>query len=63
MPLAELAPATPYLPSPKDQGKVADTEAKFERWKSDRVPHEAQWFLNAAYLRGNQTVEVSSVTV
>jgi len=62
MPLTELKPATPYLPSPKDQEKVADTEQKFERWKSDRVPHEAQWFLNAAYLRGNQTVEVSSVT-
>lgn len=35
---------------------VAEVNRKYERWRNDRRPHEIQWFLNAAFVRGLQWV-------
>ena len=60
--LPDLKPALSYLPSPKERERVGDTTDKYDRWKQTRMPHEATWFLSAAYLRGNQSVEVASIS-
>ena len=37
--------------------EVADTTQKFTKWATQRRPFEAAWFLNTAFLRGQQRVE------
>ncbi len=41
-----------------DMKKIAgEVNRKFEEWRSNRRPHELQWFINAAFIRGQQTDE------
>jgi hypothetical protein len=49
-------PAPDYQPTPQDQKLVQDINEKVQRWRKDRQPHEQQWFLNAAFFRGQQYV-------
>lgn len=41
---------------PDYEALASEVNAKFERWRGDRRPHEVQWFLNAAFVRGLQWV-------
>lgn len=50
------APAE-YQPSEDEKNLIAEVNKKFDQWRQDRRIHEAQWFINAAFLRGNQYVE------
>tara|TARA_R110002020_G_scaffold28193_4_gene90198 strand:- start:14458 stop:16545 length:2088 start_codon:yes stop_codon:yes gene_type:complete len=46
------------VPGGPDLTKVAsEVNRKFEEWRADRRPHELQWFINAAFIRGQQTDE------
>ena len=41
-----------------DLTKIAsEVNRKFEEWRADRRPHELQWFINSAFIRGQQTDE------
>jgi len=46
----------PYAPSEEDKALIADVDSKFTQWRSVRQPHESQWFINAAFFRGQQYV-------
>lgn len=46
----------PYTPSDEDKKRLRDIDEKFSRWTRDRKPYEQQWFINAAYVRGQQYV-------
>jgi hypothetical protein len=45
-----------YLPSEGERDFVSALDAKYDRWKRIRRPHEIQWFLNAAFFRGQHYV-------
>jgi hypothetical protein len=45
-----------YTPTAEDQQKIAVVENAFTRGRTIRRPHEPQWFVNAAFDRGNQYV-------
>jgi len=45
-----------YDPSPEDSQLIQEVELKFDQWREARRPHEIQWFLNAAMIRGLQYV-------
>lgn len=51
-----------YAPSPKDAAFIKEVDGFYDSWKQDRRPHEMQWFLNAAFRDGNQTVELNRIT-
>lgn len=42
-------------------GAVNTVNSYFEAWRSDRRPYETQWFLNAAFMRGQQYVKWNPV--
>lgn len=49
---------TPTAATPLDEGKIAaSVTSAYEQWRPYRRQHEGQWFLNAAFLRGQQHVE------
>jgi len=48
--------AEPYTPTETEKVLVAEVERKFTKWKTDREQHEVQWFINAAFYRGQQFV-------
>jgi hypothetical protein len=50
-----------YQPDDKTRAVINETNEKFDRWRADRKPHEQQWFINAAFLRGHQYVEWNAV--
>lgn len=52
-----MSPSTSYQPDEAAQAKISDTTTKRDRWRQDRQPHEQEWFINAAMLRGNHYVE------
>lgn len=41
----------------KEQELVGKINGWFQQWRSDRRPHEIQWFLNAAFIRGQHWVQ------
>jgi hypothetical protein len=47
---------------PDDQSLVSDVNDKFTKWRTSRRPHEIQWFLNAAFVRGLQYVQWNDAT-
>lgn len=49
-----------YNPSESDRKLIAEVNDKFDRWRQERRPYEIQWFINAAFLRGQQYVEWSA---
>jgi len=51
---------TVYQPSPEDEAVLADVQRKYQRWREDRRPYEAAWFVNAAFYRGQQYVEYNA---
>lgn len=51
-----------YAPAPKDQKLITEVEGYYDAWRSDRRPHETQWFVNAAMRDGNQNIEVNRIT-
>jgi hypothetical protein len=53
----DAAEAGVYRPSSKQSKLIADTNKKFQRWRTDRQAHEPQWFLNNAFFRNQQYVE------
>lgn len=53
--------AATYSPSEKDKALVAEVERKFSAWRRDRHDQEPQWFVNAAFFRGNHSVQWSAV--
>jgi len=46
-----------YNPSEADRELLAEWENKFDQAINQRRPHEGQWYLNAAFIRGQQWVE------
>ena len=54
-------PAESYQPDPVEAKLISAIESKRERSRSERSVHEAQWYLNAAFERGNQYVEFSAI--
>lgn len=40
---------------------VSEVNRKFQEWRNDRQNHEPQWYINAAFFRGNHDVTWSSV--
>src|SRR5574338_437860 len=50
-----------YEPTPDQEKIIGEVHGKFERWRRLRQPHEQQWFLNAAFLRGQHYVEWSAI--
>lgn len=56
--LAEPQPLE-YTPSDDDRKFIAEINDKCNRWRRDRQPHEQQWFVNAAFFRGQQYVQWS----
>lgn len=46
----------PYLPSDADTSLVSEVNQKYDRWREDRRPHEVQWYINAAFIRGLQWI-------
>lgn len=49
-------PKSDYSPTQDEQDLIAEIERKYSRWRKDREPHEIQWFVNAAFYRGQQFV-------
>jgi hypothetical protein len=47
------ATATEDSPAPE----VGEVNEKYEQWRSLRRPYEIQWFINAAYIRGQSNVK------
>ena len=47
----------PYLPSAEDQKRIAKVEAFFTKGCAIRKPHEGQWFINGAMIRGQQWLQ------
>ena len=45
-----------YDPAQTDQELISEVNRKFDQWRSDRRPHEVQWFINAAFVRGQHYV-------
>ena len=45
-----------YDPTPEQEQLISEINSKFERWRRHRQPNEQQWYLNAAFLRGQQYV-------
>lgn len=54
----ELGPSD-YSPTPEQQQKISLVRDKREKFRKVRQPHEQQWFVNNAMLRGQQYVEWS----
>lgn len=52
----EADKAAAYVPDPETLAKIAIVENAFSRGRTIRRPHEPQWFVNAAFDRGNQYV-------
>lgn len=48
-----------YSPTPDEQQLIDEINEKCARWRRDRQPHEQQWFINAAFFRGQQYVQWS----
>lgn len=48
-------------PSTDPRGAVSLVNGYYQQWRSDRRPYEIQWFLNAAFLRGQQYVKWNPV--
>lgn len=48
-----------YSPSPEESKLIAEINEKASRWRKERQPHEQQWFVNAAFFRGQQYVQWS----
>ena len=46
-----------YTPSTEDAALVADLENRYDKAVAMRRPYEGQWYLNAAFIRGQQWVE------
>ena len=47
----------PYNPSPADQELIAYVSGCYDRARSTRRAYEGQWYLNAAFIRGQHWVE------
>jgi hypothetical protein len=45
-----------YEPTEDEQTLISEVTEKFDRWRQNRRPHEVQWFVNTAFLRGQQYV-------
>lgn len=48
-----------YTPSEEDKKLIAETKQRRDQMRQTRQPHEMQWFVNAAMIRGQQFVEYS----
>jgi hypothetical protein len=48
-----------YDPTPDERKLIDEINGKAVRWRRDRQPHEQQWFINAAFYRGQQYVQWS----
>lgn len=48
-----------YTPSPDERKLIDEINDKAQRWRKERQPHEQQWFINAAFFRGQQYVQWS----
>lgn len=48
-----------YTPTAEDQKLIDTINSKTQKWRRDRQPHEQQWFINAAFFRGQQYVQWS----
>lgn len=46
----------PYNPDDDEKKILKSVAEKYDRWTRDRKPYEQQWFINAAYVRGQQYV-------
>jgi len=55
-----VADAAAYEPSEAEKATVALVEARQDAGRQVRKPHEGQWYVNGAMLRGHQYVEWSS---
>lgn len=53
------ADAVFYNPTDDERKVIGEVNDKFDRWRQERRPYEIQWFINAAFLRGQQYVEWS----
>jgi hypothetical protein len=49
-----------YTPTPEDQELIKFVNDRCSKWRMDRQTHERQWFINAAFFRGQQYVEWSA---
>lgn len=50
-----------YNPTDKEKKIISEIENKFTDWRRDRQNHEPQWYINAAFFRGNQNISWSSI--
>jgi hypothetical protein len=48
-----------YVPSEDEKKLIAETRQRRDQMRQSRQPHEMQWFVNHAMLRGQQFVEYS----
>jgi hypothetical protein len=48
-----------YTPTDDERRLIDEINDKAQRWRKDRQPHEQQWFINAAFFRGQQYVQWS----
>lgn len=58
-PQQQAAEPKPYEPTPDEQERIALIKDKRQKFRRFRLPHEQQWFVNSAMLRGQQFVEWS----
>lgn len=53
---AQQTQSTDYTPTSADQTLIKEVNDKFTKWREERKNHEIQWFINAAFYRGQQYV-------
>lgn len=50
-----------YSPPEKDKKIISEVENKYTDWRRDKQSHEPQWYINAAFFRGNQNISWSAI--
>src|SRR5262245_32411740 len=50
-----------YFPTPEQEAVIGEIDGKFQRWRRLREPHERQWFVTSAMIRGNQDLDWNNI--
>lgn len=50
-----------YEPTEEQIELISDVDRKFEKWRKNRQPHEGEWYVNGAMVRGQQYTQFSTV--
>src|SRR5262245_8036177 len=58
--LGPAVPRTSYEPTDEEKEVVAEVDRKFTKYRQFRQPHEGEWYVNSAQLRGQQYTQWSA---